>query len=90
MSTIARDREIDRFACVLASRMLASYVPLTERWPDACHRGRGYSARYVAGSMQHRERISLNMASTFKARPISGSRQNKSVHARGVEPSVRA
>ena len=63
-SKISRDRPL---ACVLASRMLASYVPLTERWPDACHRSRRYSARYVAGSMQHRERISLNMASTFKA-----------------------
>ena len=75
----SRDRPL---ACVLASRMLASYVPLTERWPDACHRSRRYSARYVAGSMQHRGRISLNMDIQSK-RPISGSRQNKSVHARG-------
>ena len=69
MSTVARDRETEAacLLCMLASKMFASYVPLTERWPDACHRSRRYSARHVAGSMQHRERISLNMASTFKA-----------------------
>ena len=74
----SRDRPL---ACVLSSRILASYVPLTERWPDACHRSRRYSARHVAGSMQHKERISLNVHS--KQGSISGLRQNKSVHARG-------
>ena len=75
----SRDRPL---ACVLASRMLASYVPLTERWPDACHRSRRYSARHAAGSMQHRERVSLKCSKHIQAGSISGSRQNNSVYAR--------
>ena len=78
MSTVARDRSL---ACVLASRMLASYVPLTSGGPTRAAVVAGIA--HVMQAVCSTENVSLNMASTFKASGRSGLRQNKSVHARG-------
>ena len=63
MSTVARDRSL---ACVLASRMLASYVPLTSGGPTRATVAAGI-AHVMQAAVCSTENVSLNMASTFKA-----------------------
>ena len=81
-SKISRDRSL---ACVLASRMLASYVPLTSGGPTRATVAAGI-AHVMQAAVCSTENVSLNMASTFKASDRSGLRQNKSVHARVWDP----